>query len=277
MNNKDLIKQYVDTGLRLPEEQITQLPTWAMSTYLRKRLIASKRGKIADWLSDDILTDYELSKLDKTTLSEYINNRVIVDAHLSDYEFSNLQNEDKVSISNYRAKNGHYMNDEMFKILPNKTKKDYIDLKIKEKNTLSNLMLSYVDENDVELYLKGQLGIEFTYGIDFRKEFPKWYNNLDFKLKIKTFELIITHVLENGESFNNIIIPDEIYKHLGPNRKYYLKSRVNNKYPYVSELLFNDLSEEDKITYVKRKHSWNNEAHIYNYEIPYMKYVNNEQ
>ena len=39
MNNKDLIAQYVDTGLMIPEYQINKLPKNVLETYLRKRLI----------------------------------------------------------------------------------------------------------------------------------------------------------------------------------------------------------------------------------------------
>jgi hypothetical protein len=40
MTNKDLIKQYVDTGLQLPQYQFSKLPDWAKKTYIRKRIIA---------------------------------------------------------------------------------------------------------------------------------------------------------------------------------------------------------------------------------------------
>ena len=36
MTNKDLIKQYVDTGVGIPEYQFNKLPNWAKKTYLRK-------------------------------------------------------------------------------------------------------------------------------------------------------------------------------------------------------------------------------------------------
>ena len=42
MNNRDLIKQYVDTGLKIPQRQVNQLSTSESNTYLRKRLIAQE-------------------------------------------------------------------------------------------------------------------------------------------------------------------------------------------------------------------------------------------
>jgi hypothetical protein len=41
MNNRDLIIQYIDTGIRLPEYQVNLLPKNVLSTYLRKRVISS--------------------------------------------------------------------------------------------------------------------------------------------------------------------------------------------------------------------------------------------
>jgi hypothetical protein len=37
----DLIIQYIDTGIRLPEYQVKLLPKNVLSTYLRKRVISS--------------------------------------------------------------------------------------------------------------------------------------------------------------------------------------------------------------------------------------------
>lgn len=94
MDNKDLIKQYVDTGLELPEHQVTQLPNWALKTYIRKRLIATKNGQT----DNTYLNDYELSKLDKTTLDNYYNNRTKHATHLRDFEVKYL---DKKLAYNY--------------------------------------------------------------------------------------------------------------------------------------------------------------------------------
>lgn len=40
MNNKDLIKQYVDTGLKLPIHQVNYLKGGLLQTYLRKRFLS---------------------------------------------------------------------------------------------------------------------------------------------------------------------------------------------------------------------------------------------
>jgi hypothetical protein len=44
MTNKDLLRQYADSGLRLPEHQVRSLPSNILKTYLRKRLIAAEQS-----------------------------------------------------------------------------------------------------------------------------------------------------------------------------------------------------------------------------------------
>jgi hypothetical protein len=66
MTNKDLITQYADTGLQLPEYQVSKLPNWAKKTYIRKRFIGMGNGGYN-------LFDYELLLLPSEQQSEYIN------------------------------------------------------------------------------------------------------------------------------------------------------------------------------------------------------------
>lgn len=59
MDNKDLLRQYVDTGLRIPEYQIRQLSNNNKKTYLRKRLISQ----------DELYTYEKLMCLDRNVLA----------------------------------------------------------------------------------------------------------------------------------------------------------------------------------------------------------------
>jgi hypothetical protein len=52
MNNKDLIRKYVDTGLKLPIYQITQLSGADKKTYLRKDWSLSQEDK--DWYQKNL-------------------------------------------------------------------------------------------------------------------------------------------------------------------------------------------------------------------------------
>jgi len=62
MNNRDLIRQYVDTGVGIPEYQFNQLSGADKRTYLRKRIIASKQKydiEKYDVLSETLKDMYE--------------------------------------------------------------------------------------------------------------------------------------------------------------------------------------------------------------------------
>lgn len=61
MNNKDLIKQYVNTGLRIPEYQINRLSSNDLKSYLRVRTISG------------LLTSFEYDKLDESGKDNYVN------------------------------------------------------------------------------------------------------------------------------------------------------------------------------------------------------------
>ena len=62
MTSKDLIQQYVNIGISIPEYQISQLNNNLKTTYLRKRLMVGK------------LVDYEFLALPDGKRTEYINN-----------------------------------------------------------------------------------------------------------------------------------------------------------------------------------------------------------
>lgn len=74
MTNKDLISQYVDTGLKIDRYQIDKLSSNDRGTYLRKRLIIAKRTRD--------LTIHEINLLDDARKVEY----------LEDSSFDELEN-----------------------------------------------------------------------------------------------------------------------------------------------------------------------------------------
>ena len=67
MTNKDIIKQYVDIGRKIPEYQFDKLSIGLLKTYLRKRMIAAKlSGENENMEIDDTFIDsYEYLKLSK--------------------------------------------------------------------------------------------------------------------------------------------------------------------------------------------------------------------
>jgi hypothetical protein len=66
MTAKELISQYVDTGLQLPEYQVNKLSNQDKKTYIRKRLIALQSGGYLD--------GYEMELLNPDEKDNYISN-----------------------------------------------------------------------------------------------------------------------------------------------------------------------------------------------------------
>jgi hypothetical protein len=278
MNNKDLITQYVDTGLELPEYQISQLPSWAMKTYIRKRLIATKNGQT----DNSYLNDYELSKLDKKTLDNYYNNRTKHATHLRDFEVKYL---DKKLAYNYavnKAEKGYQLNDEFFKILPDNLKLKFINTRLEKNNPLSTPMLYFGGEEVIDTYLKKQIkGLDrYSRGITFmrsegknRDKYPSWYENLDDKLKTKVIWMMMIGAVNKSLAVSYFDIDDEIYTNIPLElRKKYLKNLIADKDEnlYLSSKQFNDLDEEDKYLYVKKRFEQDKNGYLSKAELAYL-------
>ena len=78
MTAKELISQYVDTGLKLPEYQVNKLSNQDKKTYIRKRLIAAQSGGYLDLYEMELLNpdekDNYISKLDSEGIATLIRN-----------------------------------------------------------------------------------------------------------------------------------------------------------------------------------------------------------
>ena len=100
MTSKDLIQQYVDTGIKISEYQFNQLNNNLRITYLRKRLMV---GKLVDYeilmLPDDIRTKY-INKLKTTGIKDLLKDSKepdrIIDILLSSNEFINKLDSDGI-------------------------------------------------------------------------------------------------------------------------------------------------------------------------------------
>lgn len=103
MASEDLIKQYVDTGLELPDYQIELLPRNMLKTYIRKRLIAvdnddfNYRLKECEYkhLSDEKKIVYLNILLDKIYKDEGVMMLLMINSggkNLSEWEFNEVGN-----------------------------------------------------------------------------------------------------------------------------------------------------------------------------------------
>ena len=91
MTNKDLISQYVDTGLQLPEYQINKLSNNDKKTYLRKRWIAIGNGK-------ETVEYYELVLFSDEQRKIYFKNKISKGAILfSDLVYNLLDDDSKIA------------------------------------------------------------------------------------------------------------------------------------------------------------------------------------
>lgn len=123
MNNKDLIKQYADSGVSIPEYQYKQFKSNDLKTYARKRVLNHIQNTISDennyddYNNPSQLTKNELNYL-KPFLKDYINSFRYFNYVLSEcpelYKFLTPKNRDKIhreTIMNMLKKNASVLRD----------------------------------------------------------------------------------------------------------------------------------------------------------------------
>jgi hypothetical protein len=126
MDNKDLISQYVDTGLPLPEYQVMQLSSANKKTYIRKRLIYE------DAINGQGIVGYEFSLLEMLGPEQ---SKKFYDKFMQDINFNNKQR--------------YYLNN--FKFVPEKYKTEYLDNKIKKDELVDvNIFTSFSKDNKIK-------------------------------------------------------------------------------------------------------------------------------
>ena len=122
MNNKQLLQQYVDTGIRLPKYQIKSLPGDLLKSYLRKRLIAVES-------SDEILSDYEFKLFTPDQRFQYAMKWAEYGSYISYEKFKLLTPDHRFQYVIKRAEYGSYISDEQFKSLTPDQQNQYLKIK----------------------------------------------------------------------------------------------------------------------------------------------------
>lgn len=126
MDNRDLISQYVDTGLPLPEYQVMQLSSANKKTYIRKRLIYE------DAINGQGIVGYEFSLLEMLGPEQ---SKKFYDKFMKDINFYNTQR--------------YYLNN--FKFVPEKYKTEYLDNKIKKDLSVDvKIFTSFSKDNKIK-------------------------------------------------------------------------------------------------------------------------------
>lgn len=96
MNNKDLIRQYVDTGGQIPEYQMKRLPNNLLRTYIRKRIIRASR-------TQEHIEGYELNGFTPEEFNQHISQKN--DFKLYDDDLRNLSDNLRKIYLSARVKN----------------------------------------------------------------------------------------------------------------------------------------------------------------------------
>ena len=100
MTNQELIRQYVDSGLSIPEYQFNKLSPNLKKTYIRKRLI---RVGINEGYYRNILYDWEFNILDANQIKQYIDYPMGIEEN----HFSRLSDNMKKAYLEKRLNNLH--------------------------------------------------------------------------------------------------------------------------------------------------------------------------
>ena len=119
MTNKDLISQYVDTGIGIPKYQIDKLSSNDKNTYIRKRLIVALNG-------NERLGNYELSLCKYDIKLDYVNKMLARGYSLYDYEFDVLTDDLKLAYVMKKFNNGYRLEKHEFDVLADDLKPEYV-------------------------------------------------------------------------------------------------------------------------------------------------------
>jgi hypothetical protein len=119
MTNKDLISQYVDTGLKIDRYQIDKLSSNDKRTYLRKRVITALNG-------NERLGNYELSLCKYDIKLDYVNKLLARGYPLYDYEFDVLTDDLKLAYVMKKFNNGNRLEKHELDVLADDLKPEYV-------------------------------------------------------------------------------------------------------------------------------------------------------
>lgn len=217
MNNKDLIRQYVDTGIQIPEYQMNQLPNNLVRTYIRKRIINTSR-------THDNVDGYELAMFPPEEFVKYINNSKYI--KLPEEDFNKLNNDllpyyFKLRSSDLTSYNSDFEDYEFNRMDSNM--KEYIlqsryNLAINPENyvELNDAELLRLDDNQQKKYILQQLNNN-NLDIDYETR-QAIYNNFSTEV----IDTILDWIISRGQQLED----DEINK-LNPRLKdKYIKTQL---------------------------------------------------
>jgi len=238
MNNKDLISQYVDSGLRIPEYQMVQLPNWAKKTYIRKRIIATNsQGRNLD--------SYEFNLFDdKGKWGYFVNiektNGVIPLDFLDETPEYLIHKVIKLYIDKEHVISGFV--ETLFDLAPLELKIEWLEVEIYKNRKIkqewvslmpTEILYKFINQ-DIKNYLKYNVWLNLTGSI---------YKNLSIELKTK----IIDAHIKSGRSY----ISNQHIWHTTPVnlQKHFVRNLAVGDYNIEPDF-YDELSDEIKFEYL---------------------------
>jgi hypothetical protein len=160
MNNKDLIKQYVDTAVRLPEYQVMQLSGAYKKTYLRKRMIAHNAGSVTSEISH-----YEFKLIDDSDKLNFLLKVIKKNGVIRDGWLENTPQPIKNELMRYDIENGVNGNiGDLFNQVPIELKRAFINAQIEKNRQIGDGWVYFMDDNLLDKFIDNEIKIKYKYG-----------------------------------------------------------------------------------------------------------------
>lgn len=154
MTNQDLIKQYVDTGLAIPEYQYSKLSPNLKKTYLRKRMIAYGEQP---W-SHTELKIYEIKELPVHIKKQFAEKRFEEGYILSDDLFESMSDDMKRRyIEVWIERKEMYFFEIQFQFMSDEQKKRYAKYQLEKKDFLPDFVFEYLSNDEKNQYLEQRI------------------------------------------------------------------------------------------------------------------------
>jgi hypothetical protein len=141
MDNKDLIKQYADTGLQIPDYQVEKLHGNILKTYIRKRLIAVD--------TEDF--NYRLSEIEYQRLSD--ENKIVYLNILLDKVYKGKKGVMMLVMSGSGKSLAEWEFNEVGYYLGKEKQKEYLTWKIKKKDVIDEWEFNVLDYDEKLEYI----------------------------------------------------------------------------------------------------------------------------
>lgn len=149
MTNQDLIKQYVDTGLQIPEYQFNRLSNNNKKTYIRKRLMAFDQQA-------DAVAPYEMSFIPEEKKQKFAQEaeKNIKDYRVGDFDFCFLSPESQKKYFIWAAKKqGIYLSENQFATMTPENKSIYANVLFDVHAPISDFAFDFLNDKKKNEYL----------------------------------------------------------------------------------------------------------------------------